>query len=172
MITRFTADQIRAHQPALIGLLRDVVDNGASVNFIAPLDTHIAASFWDRIANEVERGERIVLIAEQAGEIAGCGHLAISMPPNGQHRADVQKMLVHSRFRRRGLGRAILTALEDEARQLGRTLLVLDTERDSSGEALYTACGWTRAGVIPAFAMNYSGTHLIDTVLFYRLLQE
>jgi GNAT superfamily N-acetyltransferase len=172
MITRFSAEQIRAHQPALIGLLRDAVDGGSSVSFVAPLETQIAAGFWDKVAAQVERGERIVLIAEQAGEIAGCVHLVIDMPPNGQHRGDVQKMLVHSRFRRRGLGRALLAAVEDEARKLGRTLLVLDTERDSNGEALYTACGWTRMGVIPQFAKNYDGTKLVDTVYFYRLLQE
>lgn len=172
MITAYAAEQIRAHQPALIGLLRDVVDGGASVNFIAPLETQVAATFWERVANEVERGERVVLIAVQAGEIAGCAHLVLAMQPNGRHRAEVQKMLVHSRFRRRGLGRALLTAAEDEARRLGRTLLVLDTERDSSGEKLYTACGWTRVGSIPSFAMNYNGTQLIDTVFFYRLLQE
>ena len=172
MITPYTAEQIRAHAHALIALLRDSVDGGSSVNFIAPLDTQIAANFWERMAGEVERGERIVLIAEESGEIAGCAHLVINTPPNGRHRADVQKMLVLSRFRRRGIGRALLAAVEDAARQQGRTLLVLDTERGGGGEALYTACGWTVAGIIPNFAMNYNGTRLIDTVLFYRQLQE
>ena len=37
-VERFGADAIRAHLAEFVDLLRDVVDHGASVNFLAPLD--------------------------------------------------------------------------------------------------------------------------------------
>jgi GNAT superfamily N-acetyltransferase len=167
-----SAEDLRGFRPALIALLTDAVNTGSSVNFLAPLDPDIARGFWEKVEREAASGGRVVLLALLNDEVVGCIHLVVDTPPNGQHRAEVQKMLVHSRHRRQGYGRALLAAVETEAKARGRTLLVLDTERGSSGEALYAACGWQRAGVIPAFASSYDGTHLVDTVLFYRLLKE
>jgi GNAT superfamily N-acetyltransferase len=83
----------------------------------------------------------------------------------------VQKVLVLSEFRRRGVGRLLMQALDDEARRAGRTLLVLDTERGSGAEMLYEQMGYQRAGIIPGYALNHDGTRKVDTVLFYRELR-
>jgi GNAT superfamily N-acetyltransferase len=166
----FTADQIKATRVDLVALLQDAVNGGASVNFVAPLSPEVAATFWERVEREVANDERVVVVAQVDGMVVGCAHLVLATQPNGRHRAEVQKMLVHSQQRRLGIGRALLTAAEDAARERGRTLLVLDTERDSAGEKLYAAQGWQRAGIIPAFALNHDGTRLIDTILFYKLL--
>lgn len=167
---RLSADEIRAEKRRLVELLRDAVDNGASINFIAPLDTDIANAYWERVAGEVESGARVVVIAEEGVQIVGCVHLALATQPNGQHRAEVQKVLTHSSARRRGIATTLMTAIEHEALSIGRFLLVLDTERDSSGEKLYERVGYVRAGIIPKFARNHDGSALIDTVLFYKLL--
>ena len=53
--------------------------------------------------------------------------LVLDLPENQPHRADVSKMLVHRRARKRGLGAALMQAAEAFARDAGRTLLVLDT---------------------------------------------
>jgi acetyltransferase len=168
---RLSADDIRREKAGLVELLRDVVDNGASVNFIAPLDSGIAAAYWERVAGEVEADARIVMIAQEAGQIVGCVHLALATQPNGRHRAEVQKVLTHSTARRRGIATTLMQAIESEALAVGRFLLVLDTERDSSGEKLYDRVGYLRAGIIPSFAFNHDGSALIDTVLFYKLLE-
>lgn len=76
-IRRLGAPDVHTHQTALIELLRDVVDNGSSVNFIAPLDTGVAAAFWERIAGEVGASQRIVLAAFDGGQIVGCVHLVL-----------------------------------------------------------------------------------------------
>jgi GNAT superfamily N-acetyltransferase len=47
--------------------------------------------------------------------------------PNASHRAEVQKLLVLRSWRRQGIGLALMTAIEQAARQTGRSLLVLDT---------------------------------------------
>jgi hypothetical protein len=59
--------------------------------------------------------------------------------------------------------------VEESARAAGRTLLVLDTEQGSVAEKLYEKCGYTRAGVIPQYALSADGS-LITTVVFYKLL--
>ena len=167
-IEQFSAAAIRGCLPALAALLKDTVDGGASVSFIAPLALSEATAYWQKVAAEVDRGERLVLVAQRSGAIAGCVHLVPASTPNGLHRAEVQKMLVHSKHRRRGIGAALLGAVEQLAQRLGRTLLVLDTERYSAGEALYAAGGWTRAGIIADFASNFDGTRLVDTVVYYK----
>lgn len=169
IINAITAQQLRAARQSWVELLRDVVDGGASVNFLPPLSDAVAIAFWDKVAQEMEAGERIVLAAFCDDVLAGCAHVVLASQPNGQHRAEIQKMLVHSAYRRRGLGRALLRAAETAALAVGRWLIVLDTERGSVAEGMYRACGYQEAGVIPDFARGATG-HYIATVVFYRKL--
>jgi len=170
IIQVLTASQIYNVRVELIALLTDTVDHGASVSFIAPLDPQIAENYWLKIEKAVEAGQRIVIAALVADRVAGSVQLGLDQPPNGLHRADVQKMLVHRDFRRQGLATRLLAAAEQAARDAGRTLLVLDTERGGAAEPLYEKSGYQRVGVIPAYALNSDGTALIDTVVFYKQL--
>jgi ribosomal protein S18 acetylase RimI-like enzyme len=169
-IQKFSAQDIITHQDQLVSLLVDAVNGGASVNFIAPLATEIAVRFWRKAADEVARNERIVLVAWQAEAIAGSVQLVLAQQPNAIHRAEVQKLLVHSRYRRQGIGKALMTAVEYAAREARRSLLVLDTERNSPAERLYAQHGYKQAGIIPDYALNHNGTTYVDTVIFYRWL--
>ena len=74
--------------------------------------------------------------------------------PNQPQRADVAKLLVHPEARRRGLGRALMQALEERARALGRTLLVLDTRSSDPSRLLYQSLGFEIAGEIPNYCRN------------------
>lgn len=76
-IQRLGAQAIHTHLDGLVALLRDAVDNGSSVNFLAPLDRGVAAAFWERIAGEVGASQRIVLAAFDGGQIVGCVHLVL-----------------------------------------------------------------------------------------------
>jgi ribosomal protein S18 acetylase RimI-like enzyme len=91
------------------------------------------------------------------------------MKPNGRHRAEVQKVLVHSSLRRQGLGRALMRAIEAEARACARTLLVLDTESGSGAQTLYAGEGYIVAGQIPAFAMGNRGGYVPTTYMYKEL---
>jgi acetyltransferase len=168
-IDKVSADDIADQHDQLVALLQDAVDGGASVSFLAPLSTALASSYWTKTAAEVACGERIVLLAWEQDTIAGCIQLALASQPNALHRAEVQKLLVHSRFRRRGIGQALMAAVEQAARDAKRSLLVLDTQRGSAAEQLYENHGYTRVGVIPCFALSSAGK-LEDTVIFYRSL--
>jgi GNAT superfamily N-acetyltransferase len=154
----------------LVEVLIDCVDGGASVSFMWPLARDEALAFWRRVAAGVARGERALLVAQDAGgRIVGTVQLVHDLPPNQPHRADVSKMLVHRRARRHGLAAALMRAVEGVARERGKTLLVLDTVPGSDADRLYTRLGWVAAGVIPGFALWPRGG-LCDTRLFYRQL--
>jgi GNAT superfamily N-acetyltransferase len=152
----------------LSDVLIDCVEGGASVSFMLPISRATADSFWRDVAASAAKAERIVLIAEDAAGIIGTVQIIIAQPENQPHRADIAKMLVHRRARRRGVGAAILAAAEDAARSAGKTLLVLDTA-SGDAERLYARLGWQRCGVIPGFALLPQGG-LCDTTVFYRAL--
>jgi GNAT superfamily N-acetyltransferase len=155
---------------ALSDVLIDCVEGGASVSFMLPMSRAKAAEFWRGMSASVARGERVVLAAEDAaGAIWGTVQIILAQPENQPHRADLAKMLVHRRVRRRGVGAALLAAAERTALDLGKTLLVLDTA-SADAERLYARLGWQRCGVIPGYALLPRGG-LCDTTIFYRTLQ-
>ncbi|MBK9387117.1 MAG: GNAT family N-acetyltransferase [Planctomycetes bacterium] len=154
---------------ALAEVLVDCVAGGASVSFLSPLEPERALAFWRRITEDVRRGARALLVAEDASGILGTAQLVLDLPENQPHRADLAKMLVHRRARRRGIGDALLRAAEAWARELGRTILVLDTA-SADAERLYERNGWQRVGIVPDFALLPNG-ELCATVFFYRDLR-
>jgi GNAT superfamily N-acetyltransferase len=152
----------------LARLLMDCVDGGASVSFMHPLSLDKAMDFWRRVADEVQRGERALIVAEETGSIVGTVQLHFDLPENQPHRANLSKMLVHRRARRRGAGTAVLRAAEDLARTLGKSILVLDTA-SADAERLYTRLGWVRVGIVPNYALLPMGGYCDTTFLYRRL---
>lgn len=157
-----------AQLQGLADLLIDCVEGGASVSFMLPMTREKALGFWRKVADSTARGERVLLVAEDAQGIAGTVQVVLDQPENQPHRGDVSKMLVHRRARRQGLGEALMKAAEDAACESGKTLLVLDTSSDVA-ERLYERCGWTRVGEVPGFALWPQGG-LCKTTFFYREL--
>jgi len=155
---------------ALVALLIDCVDGGASVSFMHPLTTERAAAFWRRVARDVAAGERALIVAEDAQGICGTVQLVFDLPENQPHRADLAKMLVHRRARRQGLGAALVRAAEDTARECGKTLLVLDAVTNGDAARLYERMGWQRVGDIPGYALMPMGG-LCSTTVYYRRLE-
>jgi len=151
----------------LSDVLIDCVEGGASVSFMLPITRAAADAFWRSTAASLARGERMVLVAEdQTGKIVGTVQVILKQPENQPHRADVAKMLVHRKVRRRGVGAALLAAAENGALRAGKTLLVLDTVTGGEGERLYTRQGWERCGVIPDYALWPDGRPCATTIFF------
>src|SRR5438270_3382195 len=119
---------------ALSDVLVDCVEGGASVSFMQPMTRETATAFWRGVVDGVVRGDRALLVAEDEQGVLGTVQLILGLPENQPHRADVAKMLVHRRARRRGIGRRLLDALDAEARREGRHVLVLDTVTGGDAE--------------------------------------
>ena len=164
-IRRLTA-ATEAELQALADVLIDCVDGGASVSFLHPLAPAKALAFWRDVATAAAQGRRALLVAEDEAGIVGTVQLMLDLPENQPHRADLGKMLVHRRARRRGVGDALMQAAEHTARECGKSLLVLDTA-SADAERLYVRHGWQRCGTIPGFALLPHGG-LCATTLFYK----
>jgi acetyltransferase len=169
VIEKLTAETARACLPELIVVLEDAVDSGASVGFLPPMAEGEARDYWSGILPDVEAGKRLLFAARVDGKVVGTGQLELVMKPNGIHRAEVQKLLVHRAHRGKGIAGQLLDAIETAAREAKRTLLVLDTVQGDTAERLYRKLGWVEVGMIPHFAMSAKGV-LDATVVFYKKL--
>lgn len=169
-ITRLEGNEGDAFVAKLVLLFQDVVHNGSSLGFLPPLTAEVASAFWREILAEVAEGERVFLVASVGDEIVGGIQLSLAKKQNAQHRAEVQKLMVHSNFRKQGIASALLREVDKVANSIGRTLLFLDTEAASDAERLYPRCGYTRVGEIPQYARSVDHS-LITTVIFYKLLE-
>ena len=155
----------------LAGVLSAVVHEGASVSFVLPFSPDDARAFWrDHVLPNVKRRTRRVLVARWGDEIVGTVQLDLGVPPNQRHRAEVAKLLVHPKARRRGIARSLMDGIEQVARSEGRTLLTLDTVHGGMAEPLYLAIGFVLAGVIPRYARGPLIPDLDDASIMYKEL--
>ena len=175
MIERVTVRRVGPNEAAacveaLADVLVDCVEGGASVSFMLPISRERALAFWKKVADGVQRGERVLLVAEDGeGTIVGTVQLIVDLPENQPHRADVAKMLVHRRARRKGVAQQLMERVDEEARREGRTVLVLDTVTGGDAERLYQRSGWQRVGDVPGYALMPNG-ELCSTTFYYKHL--
>jgi len=157
-IERSTGELSAADLDALAVTLHACVQDGASVGFVLPFTRDDARAFWRQQLPAVQAGARRLLLARSGGEVVGTVQLAVDVPANGRHRAEVCKLLVHPKARHQGAARALMQALEALARAEDRSLLVLDTRQGDKAEALYRSLGFALGGVVPGYARSTSGT--------------
>ncbi|WP_420991928.1 GNAT family N-acetyltransferase [Cupriavidus sp. 30B13] len=169
-VRRLDAGEAAASVPALADVLIDCVQGGASVSFMLPLPRDKAEAFWRGVADGVARAERALLVAEDGhGAILGTVQLILTQPDNQPHRADLAKMLVHRKARRRGIAQRLMAAVDEVARSEGKTVLVLDTVTGGDAERLYERAGWQRVGAVPKYALMPDGA-FCGTTFFYKHL--
>jgi len=108
--------------------------------FPEPGATHFSLS-----AAQVSIGDGAFVLAYLDGVAVGCGAVRRVDPQT----AELKRMYVDPRVRGQGIGRALVAALESEARSLGVTNIVLETgTRLPAAIGLYEAMGYRR---IPLF---------------------
>lgn len=109
--------------------------NGLLNDLYHPDDNHFRLD-----PGEVAGGRGIFLVARIGKQAVGCG--ALRMTDDG--RAEVKRMYVRPSAQGRGVGRAILARLEEEARGRGATAMILEMGgRQPAARALYEAAGFT-----------------------------
>lgn len=170
-IAAVPAEELERQLAAFAALLQACVHDGAAVSFLLPFPLAESEAFWrQKVLPAVRRGNHVVLAARCDGRLAGSVQLGLEVPPNQPHRAEVSKLLVHPAWRRRGIGRALMLALEAEARRRDRRLLTLDTRTGDRAEPLYLSLGFERCGVIPDYSLDPGGSRLEAATVMYRIL--
>ena len=155
--------------PRLGEILSDAVNSGAGVSFMLPFTPGDGARYWQNQREAVTKDVKTIFAAMDGSAIAGTVILEKAWAPNQPHRGDIAKMLVHSEYRRKGVGTLLVNALIEKARAMGLTLLTFDTVSGSPAETFYQNLGFTPVGHIPGYAMSPLGK-LDDTTIFYMKL--
>jgi GNAT superfamily N-acetyltransferase len=158
----------RRDRLALAEVLVDCVTGGASVSFMWPFTIDDATEWWGGVIEAVAADRTVLFGAYRDDDLVGTVQLGLDVPPNQHHRGDVRKLLVHRDARGRGIGAALMSALEAEAGRRGLSLLTLDTA-SGAAERLYQRLGWTKAGVIPRYAL-WPGGRFCDTTIYWKAL--
>ena len=168
-IQSLAADELDAHADWLADIMALTVEDGAAIGFMQPFSTADGLTFFtEQVFPEVRAGRRRLLVASLDGRTVGSVQLIITLPPNQPHRCEVAKMMVSPLARRKGVGRALMQALDAEARAAGKTLVTLDTKTGDKAEPLYRAAGFKTAGVIPGFALDPDGKARHATTYMYK----
>jgi ribosomal protein S18 acetylase RimI-like enzyme len=168
-VHRLTEGEAAAGRVDLIDLLADAIDDGASIGFVLPFGQAELSSYWQEVEAAIRKGSRHLLVARVDGRIVGAVQLDCALKANARHRAEVQKLMVHRRARRRGIGRRLMQTIEPLALSLGRSLLVLDLRLDDPAQALYESLGYRRTGIVPRYACDPDGT-LNDCLFMHKEL--
>lgn len=153
----------------LVELVQDAVSDGASLGWTVPPGTKDARDYWSRTLEAVGRGERRLFVATDEHVCAGAIQLKLPSKPNALHRGEVEKLMVHTQYRRRGIGTALMRVLENVGHEAGLKLLVLDTISDSGAAHLYRRLGWRVAGEIPDYARSTRGVLEPTTIYFQQI---
>lgn len=170
-IASFSADEVARHLPELGALLHACVLDGASIGFVLPYAQADAERFWSgKVLPRLREGGLVLLVAQRESRIAGTVQLDYDTMPNQPHRAEVRKLLVHPDFRRQGIAKALMVELERRARDLGRSLLTLDTRTGDQVEPLYASLGYRVAGVIPDYCRDTLEERLDPTTVMFKKL--
>ena len=171
-IRSIDASTFAQSREALIDLIFDVVENGSSVGFVLSLSRGEVRRYWDGLLPSLADGSRLLWVAEDDADLLGTVQLELIMKMNGLNRAEVQKLLVHSRARRRGVGGALMQEVEARARELDRGLLYLDTEAGSGAEHFYRSLGYTFIGGLPEYACSPRGEWRANAIYYKTLFRR
>ncbi|MDH2067257.1 GNAT family N-acetyltransferase [Pantoea sp. GD03673] len=167
--TTLSATQAQQHLGELTDVLQGCVADGASVGFIDAEDDAVMTRFWQQRIASLTTGDSEIMVARQHGRIVATVIISRSAMPNGRHRAEISKLLVHPQARRQGIARELMQRAEQRARAQGKTLLVLDTRSGDVASDLYRSLGWQVAGSIPCYAESTAGV-LDATTYMYKVL--
>jgi GNAT superfamily N-acetyltransferase len=107
-----------------------------------------------RRANALSREDRI-LMAVEADRLLGFAHLRIARDLTADEAAEVVSIIVRKTYRRRGIGRMLVTAAETWARQSGRARLLLRTDVvRTAAHAFYLALGYQETATTVDFVRD------------------
>jgi ribosomal protein S18 acetylase RimI-like enzyme len=148
-------------------VLTAVLELGGAVGWVTVPD-RAESDRWlaERVA-EVAAGWSRVALVSAGGRLAGIGRWSWYASPAVAVNADVRQVMVHPEARGRGLARALVAALVEDAREHGVETLTLDVRGNNhAAMALYETFGFQVAGRLPDFVAV--GAERWDRVL-YRL---
>ena len=170
-VERLTIAEFDQTLKGLLTLLKDAVNSGASLGYVAESPISDYKYFWQKEFRDVEAGLTTILIARKQEHLVGVVCLSEVGKANQNHRAEVRKLLVVFDQQNQGIATALMAEVESAARAAGKSLLTLDTESNSAADYLYQKLGWQKYGVIPRYAASPDGI-LLECSFYFKELSD
>ena len=142
-----------------------VVALDGAVGWLAVPDEAETAAWLDEHLGYAAAGEGALAVVRLDGRVRALGVWRRYTAPVVRQNAEIRKVMTHPDARGRGLARAVMVALTEDARAAGVEVLLLDARGNNhAAHALYDSLGWQRCGVVPDFIAV--GDERWDRVLF------
>ena len=148
-----------------------VVELGGAVGWLAPPPPAETRRWLTDFHRHVQLDRAGLALVEVDGRVEALGGWRANAAGPQAHVAELVKVMVHPDARGLGLGRVLVQALIDAARESGAETAVLGVRGNNHGaQALYESLGFTVWGVLPdGIAV---GTQRFDDVRMHRQLHR
>jgi acetyltransferase len=165
-IRRLAAAELIERKAEFEWLLKDAVEVGGTVGFLLPMTPDKLDRYWSGVARDMEAGERELLAALEGGKVIGALQIYYQKAESTSHRADLQKLIVHSSEHRRGIARALLVDALERMPALGVMMYTITTFKEGAAEDLVRSLLFTRFGMMPHYGLTPDGK-LHDASMHY-----
>ncbi|WP_330334320.1 GNAT family N-acetyltransferase [Streptomyces sp. NBC_00536] len=133
-------------------ILADLVRAGAALGWTEPPSPDEVAELLGHVVSAVRAGDAGLRAAYVDRRLVGLGYWQRYARPTHRPHADLEKLAVDAAAHGHGVGRALTTALIEDARRAGIEVLTLDARGDNdSALHLYRSLGFSEYGRLPDF---------------------
>ena len=168
---RFATSADAETYAAVHRVIAAVVALDGAVGWLSVPPPEETAAWLDEQLAHVAAGRGGVALVSYDGRVEALGVWTRFTAPVVAQNAEIRKVMTHPDARGRGLARAVVEALTEDARAHGVELLVLDARGNNHGaHALYESLGWHRCGSVPDFIAV--GNERWDRVFFSLRVNE
>lgn len=161
------------YRHALAALMIDAISHNMTSPFrqSSRQEQHQAAErYFHGLRDRLARHELLLWVALNESGLVGSVQLSICQRPDGQNRAEILHLLVHSQARRERIGFKLMQVLEQKAEACHRGLLYLDVMAGSPAEAFYRTQGYHYLGELPDYSLRADG-HPHPGAIYYKRLR-
>ena len=151
--------------PAIVALYNDAVANTTAIWNDATDDVANRKAWFDaRVAQGYP-----VLVAEDDGAFAGYGTFGDFRPFDGYRYSVEHSVYVTEAARRKGVATALIAALAERARALGKHTMIAGIAADNAGSiALHARLGFVETGRMPEVGHKFG--RYLDLVFMQKML--
>jgi ribosomal protein S18 acetylase RimI-like enzyme len=145
-------------------ILADLVAAGAALGWVDPPASEEIAGLLADVLSGASAGDAAIRAAYLGRVLVGMGYWRRYQRPTHWPHAELQRIAVAPAAQGRGVGRALIGALVEDARAAGIEVLTLDVRGDNASALhLYRSFGFTEYGRLENFAAF--GSRRYDKVL-------
>jgi ribosomal protein S18 acetylase RimI-like enzyme len=155
-----------AIRPVERGDVADLQENCFSMNTLEEVEERV-----EKTIQMSEEGSGARLVAEVDGKVVGTVMLSRRAHPLYAHRAEVDDVVVHGDYQRRGIARRLIAECRARAESMGVEIFEIGVRGGTPAEEVYRRLGFIEYARLPGGIKEPGdGGNVFDEVLFYLLV--